>query len=307
MSNGEEVRSGPPSPWKDAAAAVCQSPFLSVKCPLCGATAVLGEWNLLSAKSRETSVDLHCAACGARESVRIALPEDAVAFYPLERFPLVVEAIAEEIESIAERVQRHARTMPAAAFTTHPLWAEAEWSATTYQWHPTSEAPPIMGLVFENVEAGLEIFREAERQMNHEDRFEEIRVSIIEGMVSGQEHRPGYSVHICADPEALCAHATMDDFVVDPSIVPFLGQWNRHYPVPGAPPLLPRFKEEFEKHNEFLLAPAIRRADGNLYMEPRLGIIKNIIFFRQLSDITTPDDTDAAAQSLPQLITPPDC
>jgi hypothetical protein len=218
---------------------------------------------------------------------------------------LVAQAIAKEAESIAARVQQHVKTMPAAAFTTHPLWAKAKWSATTYKWHPASETPPVMGLVFENVEAGLEIFREAERQMNHEDRFEEIRLSIIEGTVPGQEHRPGYSIHICADPDALAAHATFDDFVVDPSIVPFLGQWNRHYPVPGAPRLLARFKEEFETHKEFLLAPAIPRADGKLYMEPMLGIIKNVVFFRQLSDITTPDDTDAAALLLPQFVTPP--
>ena len=96
--------------------------------------------------------------------------------------------------------------------------------------------------MFDNVEARLEIFRDADRQMNQEDRFEEIRLCIIEGAVPGQEHRPGYSVHLCADPDALAAHATFDDFVVDPTIVPFLGQWNRRYPVPGAPPLLPRFK-----------------------------------------------------------------
>ncbi len=305
MSNGEEIPSGQHDPWQETAGAVCGSPLSAAMCPVCGEIRVSGEWNLVDAKSRETSVDLHCSACGARESVRIVLPEGAVAFYPLERLPLVADAIAKEIESIAARVQRHVKTMPAAVFTTHPLWAEAKWSATTYQFHPTGEAPPVMGLVFENVEAGLEIFREAERQMNHEDRFEEIRISIIEGPVPGQEHRPGYSVHISADPDALCAHATMNDLVVDPSIVPFLGQWNRHYPVPGAPPMLARFKEQFQRHGEFLLAPAVRRADGKLYMEPSLGIIKNLVFFRQLSDITAPDDTDAAAQSLPQLIVPP--
>lgn len=305
MSNKEEIQADHQSPWQETAAAVCRSPLSSVKCPLCGEVDVLGEWNLLDMESREALMDLHCSACDVRESIRIALPENVAAFYPVERFPLAAEAITKEFESIAVRVQQHAKSMPAAIFTTHPLWAEAKWSATTYQFHPTGAVPPIMGLVFDNVEAGLEIFREAERQMNHEDRFEEIRISIIEGKVPGQEHRPGYSIHICADPEALCAHATMNDFVVDSTIVPFLGQWNRHYPIPGTPSMLARFKKEFEKHNEFLLAPAIRRPDGNLYIEPRLGIVKNVILFRQLSDITTPDDTDAAAQSLPQLIIPP--
>jgi hypothetical protein len=213
--------------------------------------------------------------------------------------------VVKQLELVAARVRQHAQAMPAAMFATHPLWAEARWSATTFQWHPTSEAPPIMGLVFDHAEAGKEIFREAERQMNHKDRFEEIRISIIEGPVPGQEHRPGYSVHICADPDALAAHATFEDFVVDPNIVPFLGQWNRHYPIPGQPSLLARFKEEFRKHKEFMLAPVTRRADGKLYSDPLLGIIKNTIHFRQLSDITTPEDPDAAALLLPQLITPP--
>ncbi|MGH9677957.1 MAG: hypothetical protein ACRD36_12705, partial [Candidatus Acidiferrum sp.] len=294
-----------PVPWTDAALAACRSPLSPVTCPQCGKEAVSGAWNLLDVKSRETAVDLHCSACAARESARIVLPEEAAAFFPFERFPLVAEAIAKELESIAARVQRHAKTMPAAAFATHHLWAEAKWSATTFQWHPTSEAPPIMGLVFDNAEAGKEIFREAERQMNHEDRFEEIRVSIIEGFVPGQENRPGYSMHICADPDALNAHATFADMVVDPTIVPFLGQWNRHYPILGLPSLLARFKSEFATHKEFLLAPVTRRADGKQYADPLLGIIKHIVHFRQLADITAPDDPDAAALVLPQFITPP--
>jgi hypothetical protein len=172
---------------------------------------------------------------------------------------------------IAKTAQKLGQRLPAVAFGCSSLWTNAKWNATTFQWHPTSQAPPIMGLVFDNAEAALEIFREGKRQMNHEDRFEEIRISIIEGSVP-EEQRPGYSVHICADPEALAAHATAEDFVIDPSIIPFLGQWNRHYPVPGQPNLLGRFKQEFAKHNEFLLAPVTRRADGQLWCTPELGI-----------------------------------
>ena len=215
-----------------------------------------------------------------------------------------IRTMLEECQSVAERTRRYVQAMPAAAFTAHPLWSKARWSATTFRWHPNGEAPPIMGLVFEDAEAGKEIFREAERQMNHTDRFEEIRVSIIEGVVPGQEQQPGYSVHIGPDPEALAAHATADDLVLNPKIIPFLGQWNWHYPIPGMPAMLPMFKQEFEKHNKFLLAPAVRRSDGQLWFEPELGIIKNIIHFRDLSDIG-PDDPDAGARVLPQLITPP--
>jgi hypothetical protein len=64
------------------------------------------------------------------------------------------------------------------------------------------------------------------------------------------------------------------------SVAPFLGQWYRHYPVPGAPALLAQFREEFDKHKEFMLAPAVHRDDGKLYMEPTLGIVKNTVLFR---------------------------
>jgi hypothetical protein len=259
---------------------------------------------LLDLRRRDAVIDLACNSCKAKESLRIALPLDAPGFYPVERMAKLAPLVREQIESIGHRIRQHAKAMPAAAFTTHALWDEAKWSATTFRWHPTSEAPPIMGLVFDNSEAGVEIFREAERQMNHSDRFEEIRVSIVEGPVPGEERRPGYSVHICADPESLAAHATAEDFVVDPSIVPFLGQWNRHYPIPGTSSMLTRFKREFAKHKEFLLAPAVRKPDGQLWFEPELGIIKNEIHFRYLMDITQ-DDPDAAAIILPQFIMPP--
>jgi transcription elongation factor Elf1 len=291
--------------WHHAALLATRSPCSPVECPRCQTPSVTAAWHLVDLKAREAEVDLLCSSCNASVNIRIELPLTARGFYPLERMASVSDAVQEQMSAIAGRIRQHARTMPAAAFTTHSLWPEARWSATTFQWHQASEAPPIMGLVFDNADAGKEIFREAERQMNHEDRFEEIRVSIIEGPVPGQEHRPAYSVHICADPEALDAHATAHDFVVDSSIVPFLGQWNRHYPIPGMPAFLPKFKQEFAKHKEFLLAPVTRRADGKLYTDPMLGIIKNIIHFRSLSEITTPDDPDAAALILPQLITPP--
>jgi hypothetical protein len=305
MNDPNETNSDSRTLWGETAAAACRGPLSAVACPVCGAHSVSGEWNLLSARTRETSVDLHCSACGARENVRIALPDFASACWPLTRFQSVADAVEKEAESLAARIRQHVQSVPAARFTTHPLWAEAKWSATTYKWHPTGDSPPIMGLVFDNAEAGMQIFRDVEGEMSHEDRFEEIRISIIEGRVPGQEHQPGYSVHICADPEALAGHATMDGFVVDSTVVPFLGQWNRHYPVPGAPPLLPKFKEEFARHKEFMLAPAVHRTDGKLYMEPSLGIIKNVILFRDLAEINPPEDTDAAAMLLPQFITPP--
>lgn len=42
----------------------------------------------------------------------------------------------------------------ARGFCAHPLWAQALWIATAFRWHPSSEAPPVMGLVFADAGKG---------------------------------------------------------------------------------------------------------------------------------------------------------
>lgn len=158
-----------------------------------------------------------------------------------------------------------------------------------------------MGIVFSNAEKGRELFRRLVKQFGNTDDIHELRVSIIEGDVPGQ--RPGYSVHIGPDPDALRALGTFEDVIVDHTTLLLFGQLNRMYPIPGQPNLLQRFKLEFAKHKEFLLAPVTRRADGQLWVDVELGIIKKSIHFRDLADINE-GDVDAAALALPLLITP---
>jgi hypothetical protein len=200
-------------------------------------------------------------------------------------------------ESIRERI----KAVPVAALTSSPLWVEARWVGTTFRYHPTSEIPPVMGLVFEKTGPALELFRKLEEAYDHKDRLEEIRISIIEGSPPGQ--RFGYTVHICPDPDALAMYATAEDIVINPTLTPFLGRWSRFYPVPGSEPMLPRFKDEFGKHGEFMLAPVTRRADGQSYLNPKLGLIKQTIQFRELTEITE-DDIDAGALLMPRLVPP---
>jgi transcription elongation factor Elf1 len=295
----------PSIPWAEMARIACVDPRDHQTCPACQSESLHAAWHLRDVGRRLASVQLLCGNCHASREVEITLPDQSLPCWPPDRITRMFDAIEQERQVMAAKIRQHVQAMPAAQFATHPLWAQANWSATTYQWHPTSSAPPLMGIVFENTEAGLQIFRDAQREMNHEDRFEEIRIAIIEGEIEWQAHRPGYSIHLCADPDALAGHATMADFVVDPQVLPFLGQWNRHYPIPNTPSLLDRFKQEFSRHQEFMLAPTILRSDGQRYMVHELGIIKSAIQFRKLEDIARPNDIDFAAHLMPQLIVPP--
>ena len=107
------------------------------------------------------------------------------------------------------------------------------------------------------------------------------------------------------DPESLAGYGELHEFEIDPALIPLLGQWNRHYPDPKRPCLLRHFQEEFARHQEFLLAPTKTLADGNRYMVSELGIVKNLCHFRNLSDIDSPQDIDAVAHLLPQMMVTP--
>jgi len=178
-------------------------------------------------------------------------------------------------------------------FVLNPTWDEAHWSATTFRWHPRSEAPPLMGLVFDDATAGQDLFCGWAAEHGNSDPLEEIRVAIIEGDIEGL--RPGYTVHLSGDIEGILARATAEGVVVPDGQMPWICRVNRMYPVPGSPPLLARFKEEFAKHQEYLLAPVTRRGDGQLWFDVELGIVKHKVHFRHVSEITD-NDFDAVVK-----------
>ena len=65
-----------------------------------------------------------------------------------------------------------------------------------------------------------------------------------------------------------------------------------HPHLGGDPSMLPRFKQEYEKHGKYLLAPVTRHADGQLYVDVDCGVEKTILHFRDAADIG-PGDIDA--------------
>jgi hypothetical protein len=286
--------------WRAAALQACADTSRQVLCPVCGAECVRAEWHTVKLASREACVDLECASCSAGVRVHLRLPSDAPEFYPFSRIAATMESVAQEVTDILERVRSHEKVLPAAAWMLDPLWLLAGWSATTFRWHPTSEAPPIMGLVFENAELGRHLFGNWCAQWNI-DALEEIRISITEGEVPGQD--PGYTVHICPDPENFLVRATTDAMVVKDIPVSLFGQMRRMHPLPGSPPLLARFKEEFRKHQEFLLAPVTRRSEGQLWVDVELGIIKHVVHFRRVADIG-PADIDEFVLRAPIALPP---
>jgi hypothetical protein len=248
--------------WFNAAQSVLASPSSPVACPACNNRAITATWHVTDPATGIAAVRMNCSSCGAARAVRMTLPPGAWPFHPTGDVAALVGSVGAITESLLEDVRRRAAGMPAAEFTTDPLWEEARWSATTFRWHPTGQAPPLMGLVFENGAAARSLFGKFADRRGAANRSGGIRVSIIQGEDSGQV--PPYCVHICPDPEALVAHAATGDPALDRHLPLFFGRWNRMYPQPGWPRMLPRFKSEFTRHREFLLAPVTRSPDGQM-------------------------------------------
>ena len=81
------------------------------------------------------------------------------------------------------------------------LWDKAKWMGTAVL--SDMKSAPYLGLLFQNREAAVKIFEQWNMDFGHKDIYEEIRISIIEGDIPGEEH--GYTVHIGTNQENLAS------------------------------------------------------------------------------------------------------
>jgi SEFIR domain len=173
------------------------------------------------------------------------------------------------------------------------LWNRAKWRGTLIA--RCEGLPPILGLGFLDEEAARQIFEGWHKRYGDRDTFEELRVSIIEGEISGE--LPGYTVHISADLENTIKRYKSAGLEVDVenSMFMMVSRLNRMNPAPGSKNL-EMFKELFRHYKTYSLAPAVMKPDGSA-VKPMLdlAIVKNTIYFRQASEIDPEHDPDGIA------------
>jgi hypothetical protein len=192
-------------------------------------------------------------------------------------------------------LRQHQKFLPAVGWVANPLWNEARWSGTAYQFDRHADSPPVMGLCFENPEQGQQLFRSWAEKHGNCDELEEIRITLIEE--ESDRAQGGYFVHICPDPENSIVRATAEGIVIDGQSLAMLAQMRRMQPDPETTAMLPRFKELFRTHGEFLFAPVSPREDGRQWVNLECGIVKRSIHFESLAKI----DRDAL-ESVQRLV-----
>jgi hypothetical protein len=173
------------------------------------------------------------------------------------------------------------------------LWNEARWRGTIFLFF--ENAPPALGLAFRNEKAARQIFEDWHKRYGQGDKFEELRISIIEGEITGEQ--PGYTVHVSVDFENTVRRYRASGLTIDVenSMFAMISRINRMNPAPGSKNL-GYFKDAYRHYKTYTLIPAILSSDDSS-AKPilDLGIFKNTIHFRQASDIDPEHDPDAPA------------
>ena len=161
------------------------------------------------------------------------------------------------------------------------LWNQAKWRATFFMFAPG--VPPVLGLAFRDESSAKEIFKGWHDRFGDNDQHEEIRVSIIEGDIPGED--AGYTVHLGPDIDGFSARYKEAGLEIKEDLLMCVSRLNRMTPPPESRNL-ENFKAAFKVHKTYYLAPGVVSEDGK-QMTPLtdLAIFKNKIHFRHVDDI----------------------
>lgn len=161
------------------------------------------------------------------------------------------------------------------------LWNKAKWKATFFMIDPKN--PPVLGLAFEEEMVARKIFETWHERYGENDEYEELRVSIIEGEIPGEE--TGYTVHIGSDPGAAINRLRDAGYEFNRDLMMMISRLNRMTPRIDSINL-DLFKRAYRTFKSYYLAPGVTSTDGSR-VKPilELGIHKGKVHFRNVSEI----------------------
>jgi len=173
--------------------------------------------------------------------------------------------------------------IPFPGFIDFAKWDAARWTATAFLHDPEGKSAPCLGLVLENIHAGRAIFEAWLERLGAKDRYEELRIAIVEGDILGEA--AGYSVHVSSDPLNTERRLKAEGRICvewDQAILP--SRFNRMTPSPDST-WLRQFKVDLKKYKRYSLIPV------STSKEPLFdcAIEKTEIHFRMVSKLTKSD------------------
>jgi len=132
------------------------------------------------------------------------------------------------------------------------LWDRAGWSGAAYLWSPDDGVPPILGLIFKDRDAGIDIFRAWRAELGETDERRSLRIAIVRGI--DRKHIHAYRM--------LIGSGTWDEAHAGDGLL--MVAQRIHRMDAATPTNLDNFLQAYEKNKRFLLAPAFSGGRGTL-------------------------------------------
>lgn len=194
-----------------------------------------------------------------------------------------------ELGKLKPLPKKEKRSIFICGFIDVDLWNKAEWRATAFIHDRELKEPPSLGIVFENEEAAKEILKKWLLRLGNTDEYNELRISIIEGEVPGEE--PGYTVHIGANIENIIKRADNEGLNIPKDIFMLISRIHRMNPAQNYKNL-EIFKERYNQFGSYLLKVGVIEGE-DITISHSMYLHKRDIEFREVKDIKSKDDIDA--------------
>ncbi|WP_255288664.1 SEFIR domain-containing protein [Bacillus cereus] len=169
-------------------------------------------------------------------------------------------------------------------------WDKAEWIGVAYFFDKEFEHPPTMVLVFENKEAAKNIFQQWLARFGKFDKYNELRISLIEGKVP--QEQDGYYVHVSANSDNVISRLKEDGIEIEDDVIVRFSRTHRMNPSKESR-YLELFKEVYAKHGAFYIMPGVARNKKLEWIGEELSIFKKDVNFRNVKDIESAIDPDS--------------
>jgi len=208
-------------------------------------------------------------------------------YWRLRGVPLKQKPALGKLKPLPPRERKTNPGLFITGFIDIPLWDKAKWKGAFYICDATQ--PPILGLMFLNKKAAMQIFDQWHVRIGHTDDYEEMRISIVEGEIPGED--PGYTVYISSNIDNILDRAEDLGLNVANEHVMVLGRMLRMNPEAGSKNL-EMFKQAVQRFGSFKLCPAIAETEG-IRLLP-YSLMKKEIHFRHVSEISSSNDMDYA-------------
>jgi hypothetical protein len=133
-------------------------------------------------------------------------------------------------------------------------WNKAVWRGAAFLLDPQNSQPPCLMLPFLHEEFCVKIFEDWENILGKEDKYEELRIAIIEGDIPGEEK--GYSLHISSNWDGIIRRCDQEGLNLDETLILTVSRMHRANPTDGFK-MYNLFKNQYLKHKKYTLMPCV--------------------------------------------------